>query len=62
MVGFVYNSRYDDVARSIEFNNSGAPKFVYDAGIIKDNNKINVLYNDKKHTSLLGLDYTYNGQ
>ena len=62
MVGFVYNSRYDDVARSIEFNNSGAPKFVYDAGIIKDNNKINVLYNDKKHTTLLGLDYTYNGQ
>jgi hypothetical protein len=54
MVGFVYNG--GDVARSIEFNNSGAPKFVYDAGIIKDNNKINVLYNDKKHTTLLGLE------
>jgi hypothetical protein len=54
MVGFVAN--YDDVAKSIEFNNSGAPKFVYEAGDVKDNNKINVLYNDKKHTTLLGLE------
>jgi uncharacterized protein (UPF0333 family) len=54
MVGFVYN--WEDVAKSIEFNNSGAPKFVYEAGNVKDNNKINVLYNDKKHTTLLGLE------
>ena len=54
MVGFVGNG--EQVAKSIEFNNSGAPKFVYDAGDVKDNNKINVLYNDKKHTTLLGLE------
>ena len=54
MVGFVGN--WEQVAKSIEFNNSGAPKFVYDAGSVKDNNKINVLYNDKKHTTLLGLE------
>jgi hypothetical protein len=54
MVGFVFN--WEDVAKSIEFNNSGAPKFVYEAGNVKDNNKINVLYNDKKHTTLLGLE------
>ncbi len=54
MVGFVIN--WDDDAKSIEFNNSGAPKFVYDADIVKDNNKINVLYNDKNYKTLLGLD------
>ena len=55
MVGLVENMA--DEARSIEFNGSGAPKFIYDADHVKDDNKINVLYNDKKHTTLLGLDY-----
>ncbi len=55
MVGLVENMVTGE-ARSIEFNGSGAPKFIYDAGMKKDDNKINVLYNDKKHTTLLGLE------